>query len=116
MSNGLRSALNLLQRMSAEAEVPMDKIAKVLALEWNQQAEEQAQRRSSPEEKDVIETKLQELFDNNPRCFDEHSPKEIAKNIGVRVNQGNRSRIRHKVKQLLLTYTPEEPAKPVKAA
>ena len=65
---------------------------------------QEAERRSSPAEKEIIETKMQELFNDDPTHFDEISPKEIAKEIGVRVNQGNRSRIRHKVKQLLLTH------------
>jgi transposase len=104
MSDGLLKAVDLLTRMAETTALTMDKVASVLRLEWSDNAAQQAERRSSPAEKDIIETRMQELFNDNPAHFDEVSPKEIAKEIGVRVNQGNRSRIRHKVKQLQLTY------------
>jgi hypothetical protein len=94
----------MLKKMAAESKTSMDTVASILGLEWDHVAAEQAERRSSPEEKNIIETRMQELFDGDPAHFDDVSPQEIAKEIGVRVNQGNRSRIRYKVKQLLLTH------------
>jgi len=99
-------ALNLIEKMAVSTETSMDKVAKILRLQFSNEAEEAAERRSSPAEKDIIEAKVQELFGKNPDYFNEVTPKEIAREIGVRVNQGNRSRIRHKVKQLLLTHQP----------
>lgn len=59
-SSNLRRALNLLQKMSVETGTPMEEIAKNLSLELNRQAE----RRSSAE-KEIIEIKVQELFNSN---------------------------------------------------
>jgi hypothetical protein len=104
MSNGLLKAVSLLRKMAEKNSLPIDKVAGVLEMEWEDIKSEQAERRSSPEEKEAM-SKIEELFGDRPDDLAELSPKEIAQKIGVRPNQGNRSRIRHHVKRLLeLTY------------
>src|SRR6266436_3106944 len=94
--------MECLEKMAKEADLSVEKVFKLMRISSKCEKAQQDARRSSPDEKATIEAGVSKLFDENPNI--EKSIKEIAKDLGVRVNQGNLSRISRQVRQFALTH------------
>ena len=96
--------MDLIERMAEASKATVDTVFKIVRIEKRATQEERDERRSSPTEKETIRTKMGQWFRDDPTRFDGTNPKELCEQLGVRVNQGNRSRIRHYMVQLRLEY------------
>jgi hypothetical protein len=97
-------------RMADAGGTKVESVIKILELQNELQEAYEKSCRSSPEEKDTIETEMSKLFGNDPRIFNEVKPKDICRKLGIRVNQGNQSRVWQKKAQLLLAYRQKQAA------
>jgi hypothetical protein len=97
--------LDELEEMSREAEAKLDVVFKVLRVKERREQAANDNRRSSSDEKVRINAEfegIEAMFRQNPST--EVNVDDVLSRTNVRANQGNRSRIRHKIRQLQLTY------------
>lgn len=98
-----KKTINFLDKTAKTHGVSVDKVVGIMHDASTCEQAQQDARRSSPDEKEKIEAGIRKMFEENPNV--ERPPiKEIAKELGVRVNQGNLSRISRQMKVAALTY------------
>jgi hypothetical protein len=95
--------LDELESMSQEAKAPMETVVIVLRIREKHVAQAIAARRSSLEEIEAINSNVERIFGANP----EVSTKDLVREIGLPLKQGNLARASRKLAQLRLAHAAE---------